>query len=49
MKPTSKFDIKAEYKRLHRTFPGYKATPIIGLTNGDPSISQAIMKAGEEV
>ena len=46
MKPTNKFDIKAEYKRLHRTFPGYKATPIIGLTNGNPSISQAIMKAG---
>lgn len=46
MKPTNKFDIKAEYKRLHRTFPGYKASPIIGLTNGNPSISQAIMKAG---
>ena len=46
MKPKTRFDIKAEYKRLHQTFPGYKAAPIIGLTNGYPSISQAIIKAG---
>ena len=46
MKPKTRFDIKTEYKRLHQTFPGYKAAPIIGLTNGYPSISQAIIKAG---
>ena len=46
MKPKSKFDIKTEYKRLHQTFPGFKPAPVIGLTNGHPSISQAIMKAG---
>ena len=46
MRPKTRFDIKTEYKRLHQTFPGYKAAPIIGLTNGHPSISQAIIKAG---
>ena len=40
------FNIKAEYDRIHRTFPGYKSAPIIGLTNGHPSISQAILNAG---
>ena len=40
------FNIKAEYDLIHRTFPGYKSAPIIGLTNGHPSISQAILNAG---
>jgi len=54
MKTISTFDIQADYDRIHRTFPGYKTAPIIGLTgnfrDGDCTLAegyyQSILKAG---
>ena len=48
------FDIQADYDRIHRTFPGHKTAPIIGLTgnfrDGDCTLAegyyQSILKAG---
>ena len=48
------FDIQADYDRIHRTFPGYKTAPVIGLTgnfrDGDCTLAegyyQSILKAG---
>lgn len=48
------FDIQADYGRIHRTFPGHKTAPVIGLTGnfreGDCTLAegyyQAILKAG---
>ena len=54
MKTIPAFDIQAEYNRIHRTFPGYKKAPVIGLTGnfreGDCTLAegyyQSILKAG---
>ena len=48
------FDIQADYDRIHRTFPGHKTAPVIGLTgnfrDGDCTLAegyyQSILKAG---
>lgn len=48
------FDIAAEYQRIHRTYPGYKKGPLIGLTgnfrDGDCTLAegyyQSVLKAG---
>ena len=48
------FDIASDYRRTHRIFPGYKPSPVIGLTgnfrNGDCTLAegyyQSILKAG---
>ena len=48
------FDIQADYDRIHRTFPGHKTAPIIGITgnfrDGDCTLAegyyQSILKAG---
>ena len=48
------FDIQADYDRIHRTFPGYKTAPVIGLTgnfqDGNCMLAegyyQSILKAG---
>ena len=54
MKTIPAFDIQADYDRIHRTFPGYKAAPVIGLTgnfqDGNCMLAegyyQSILKAG---
>ena len=48
------FDIQKDYDRIHRTFPAYKASPVIGLTgnfrDNDCTLAegyyQSILKAG---
>ena len=48
------FDIQADYDRIHRTFPGHKTAPVIGLTGNfrdeDCTLAegyyQSILKAG---
>ena len=50
----SQFDIQKDYDRIHRTFPAYKASPVIGLTgnfrDNDCTLAegyyQSILKAG---
>ena len=54
MKTIPSFDIQADYDRIHRTFPGYKTAPVIGLTgnfqDGNCMLAegyyQSILKAG---
>ena len=54
MKTIPAFDIQADYDRIHRTFPGYKTAPVIGLTgnfqDGNCMLAegyyQSILKAG---
>ena len=54
MKTIPTFDIQADYDRIHRTFPGYKTAPVIGLTgnfqDGNSTLAegyyQSILKAG---
>ena len=54
MKTIPAFDIQADYDRTHRTFPGYKTAPVIGLTgnfqDGNCMLAegyyQSILKAG---
>ena len=54
MKTIPAFDIQADYDRIHRTFPGYKTAPVIGLTgnfqDGNCTLAegyyQSILKAG---
>ena len=54
MKTIPAFDIQADYDRIHRTFPGYKTVPVIGLTgnfqDGNCMLAegyyQSILKAG---
>lgn len=54
MKTIPTFDIQADYDRIHRTFPGYKTAPVIGLTSnfqdGNSTLAegyyQSILKAG---
>ena len=54
MKNIPPFDIQTDYHRIHRTFPGYQTSPIIGLTgnfrDSDCTLAegyyQSILKAG---
>ena len=54
MKTIPAFDIQADYDRIHRTFPGYKTAPVIGMTgnfqDGNCMLAegyyQSILKAG---
>ena len=54
MKTIPAFDIQADYDLIHRTFPGYKTAPVIGLTgnfqDGNCMLAegyyQSILKAG---
>jgi len=54
MKNIPPFDIQTDYHRIHRTFPGYPTSPVIGLTgnfrDSDCTLAegyyQSILKAG---